>query len=249
MIIPIIVRWVKANSWLHNLYIWMRDQKSYAAAVKLGTFSQHGEDSVLTEWFGPGYCGFYVDVGCSHPFRISNTYLLYTLGWSGVAIDPIPHIAPLYRRWRPRDVFLNKGIGATESTLTYYELTPSVLSTFDSVYAQNKISAGQASLNKEYKVEVSTLNSVFLQYASGRKIDLLSVDVEGLDIEILSSIDFNIFRPRVIVVEFNSKNDQAIISNILEAAGYDCDRIIGCNIFAVDLRDRELTTFDNSGDL
>ncbi len=192
----------------------------------------------MLEWFGRERRGFYVDIGCSHPFRISNTYLLYTLGWAGVAVDPIPHFASLYRRWRPRDVFINQGVGATESTLTYYELIPSVLSTFDQSYAQKKISAGEASLNKEYQVTVRTPNSIFSQFASDQKIDLLSVDVEGLDIEILSALDFNQFRPGVILVEFNTNRDKQILVTLLEAAGYDCSRTIGCNLFAVDSETR-----------
>ena len=48
--------------------------------------------------------GFYVDIGCHHPFRFSNSYLFYKLGWRGICVDPLPGTKALFNKWRPEDI-------------------------------------------------------------------------------------------------------------------------------------------------
>ena len=58
----------------------------YLGIVKK-SYSQDNEDLFLNEYFEKISNGFYVDIGCHHPKRFSNTYLLYKKGWKGVNID------------------------------------------------------------------------------------------------------------------------------------------------------------------
>lgn len=212
----------------------IRDVYSYFKYVKSGMFSQHGEDLFLNDFFKNQKQGFYIDIGASHPFRISNTYSLYRKGWQGIVVDPISHFEPLYKIWRKRDTFVNLGIGSSESTLTYYELTPSVLSSFDEEYVNNLLKNNRATINKKYKVLVKPVNAFLSEYADGKIIDFLSLDVEGLDYEILSAVDFDTYRPRIICVEFNNDVHKNDITQLLEKNGYNCSKIIGCNIMAID---------------
>src|SRR5688572_15466410 len=96
-----------------------------------GSFSQHGEDIIVSRWFKQRgiRLGTYVDIGGSHPFRISNTYLLYLSGWRGFVFEPIPRLLKQHRLWRSRDSQRGIAIGAVEGKLTFYEMAPSVLST------------------------------------------------------------------------------------------------------------------------
>ena len=113
-------------------------------AMREGTFAQHGEDKFILDYF-KGRTGTYIDVGASHPFKISNTYLLYLKGWRGVTMEPIPRLSKLHRKWRPQDIHLNSAAGETPGTLTFLELIPSVFSTFDAEEGQRLINGGTAS--------------------------------------------------------------------------------------------------------
>jgi Methyltransferase FkbM domain len=54
---------------------------------------------------------------------------------------------------------------------------------------------------------LQSVNEIILEHFSGNAPDLISIDVEGLDFEILSSIDFRKYRPTVICVETISFSD------------------------------------------
>lgn len=94
----------KLQAWLihiRNLYITHFHTKSYAI---------QGEDLILRELFEYAKSGFYVDVGAHHPFRFSNTYLFYKVGWRGLNIDAMPNSMKLFNRFRPRDINIECGV-------------------------------------------------------------------------------------------------------------------------------------------
>lgn len=229
-----IARLIKRNSATTMTYVVLRDIKSYVQGLMKGSFSQHGEDIFLDQHFKSISNGFYIDIGSSHPFRISNTYSLYRKGWSGVAVDPIPIFKSLFKLWRPRDVFVNKGVAPESGNLLYQELLPSVLSTFDVAYAKKLVTEGRAELLQTYRVEVVSPNTLFEKWVGSQKVDFLSVDVESLDFSILAAIDFDRFRPGLICVEFNSADDRVRLMNLFEANGYSLMTEIGCNLFVGD---------------
>ena len=68
---------------VYNLYI--RNLK-YLLKKK---YSQCGEDIFLQNYFNKKK-GFFIDIGCHHPFRYNNTFRLYNLGWKGINIDVVP---------------------------------------------------------------------------------------------------------------------------------------------------------------
>lgn len=86
-----------------NLYITRFATKCY---------SQEGEDLLLSRILGDKKDGFYVDVGAHHPFRFSNTYLLYKQGWRGINIDAMPGSMKLFNRFRPRDINIECGVAS-----------------------------------------------------------------------------------------------------------------------------------------
>ena len=224
---------LRRNRFFTSVYIVLRDIWSYLKLIGKGSYSQYGEDTVIQHKLAGTERGLYFDIGCSHPFRISNTYLLYRSGWSGVAVDPIPHFSWLYRLWRPRDTFVNCGVASTAGKLKYHELLPSVLSSFDAVYVQEQIARGRAEILREYTVDVIDINTLFDRHSGGRAIDLLSIDVENLDLDILSSLDFSRHQPRCICVEYNSEGDKAALLALLEPNGYNDLHFTQGNIIAL----------------
>jgi FkbM family methyltransferase len=161
------------------------------------TFSQYAEDVVLNCSLLPKRQGFYIDVGAYHPWKQSNTYRFYLTGWCGITIEPNPDIAAEFKRFRPRDTHLVMGVSPTPGVLTYYQYKDAKINSFDESQSWRMSSPpiGQKA------VECLPLREIIARHANGTPIDLLSIDCEGLDLEVLESIDFAITRPSVIVVE------------------------------------------------
>jgi len=66
---------------IHNIYI----KHKYFVPKK--TYSMDGEDLIIFDYFKNKKEGFFIDVGCYHPYNGNNTKLLYDRGWSGINID------------------------------------------------------------------------------------------------------------------------------------------------------------------
>ena len=99
---------------LQNLYIKNKIYK------KRKFYSQSKEDIFVLKYFKNKKSGLYVDVGCHHPSRINNTFLLYKSGWSGINIDLNKISIDLFNIARPRDINICTAISDKEGTIEYY---------------------------------------------------------------------------------------------------------------------------------
>ena len=166
------------------------------------SYSQEGEDIALDRLLEGQRQGLYVDVGCHHPFRFSNTYMFYRRGWSGICIDPLPGTRRLFNRWRKRDIVLEAGVSRQPAQLTYHMFDEPAVNTFDAALASERLATTPYKKIGTVTVPTNTLAHFLETHCPpGRTIDFLSIDVEGLDLEVLESNDWNRFRPRVVVVE------------------------------------------------
>lgn len=162
--------------------------------------SIYGEDLLVERLLHPGATGTYVDVGANHPIEGSNTYRLYLKGWSGLAIDPNPKFADSFRKLRSRDKHLAIGVSPEPATLTYFEFGADNLNTLSPKRAADLVSQGEH-IVRQTPVKTAPLRMIVDRYLPGRPIDLLNVDVEGLDLEVLMSLDLTVNRPSVMIVE------------------------------------------------
>jgi FkbM family methyltransferase len=163
------------------------------------SYAQHGEDILLRRFFPEEAAGFYVDIGANHPTIDSVTKHFYDCGWSGVNVEPVPHLHARLQEERPRDLNLNVGISNREEVLTFFE-APSVTgwSTFSGSLADVYRRRGLRLV--ERSIPVTTLASLFERYVS-RPVDFLKIDVEGHERAVFEGIDWSRCRPRVLVVE------------------------------------------------
>ena len=164
------------------------------------TYSQFGEDAILKVFFWGQKPGFYIDVGCNHPTKMNNTYLLYQRGWRGINIDGNQSLINKYKRCRKRDTNLAVIISDTERPVLFHVSDNDHVSTIDESY--------KAQTNWEYpksqQVQAYTLNTILGRHLpEGTAIDLLCVDVEGHDLQVLRSIDLAMYKPTMIVVEMH----------------------------------------------
>lgn len=164
-------------------------------------YGQLGEDVVLGHIFLKEKKGFYVDVGAYHPMHYSNTYLLHKKGWTGINIDPNPSSIFLFNIHRRKDVNLNYGVGEKEENRRYFIFNHQSCNTFSSDQKDLMLKKSFIKLIKETPIRCLPLQKILDKHASGKEIDFLNVDVEGMSMEILRSLDWNKARPRVICVE------------------------------------------------
>lgn len=167
------------------------------------SWSQEGEDLILSRYFeNKKTKGFYVDVGAHHPLRFSNTYKFYKQGWHGINIDAMPGRMDLFNKLRPRDINLEKAVSDSKQIMTYYAFNEPALNGFSKELTEQR--DGQANIKIIFKknIETSTLEEILDQYMpKDQNIDLLSVDVEGLDFAVLKSNNWVKYSPELILIE------------------------------------------------
>ena len=162
-------------------------------------FGQTAEDAILKVYL-PESKGFYLDVGAGRPIVGSNTFGLYLRGWIGICVDPISTNVSLIKSFRRKDEVLNILVGPKDTTIDFWEFEPYGYSTADeAVAAKVKKYAGIRLINFSKKI-VRPLSAIAPNKSPNEAV-LLSVDVEGLDLEVLKSNDWSVFHPRVICIE------------------------------------------------
>jgi FkbM family methyltransferase len=176
-------------------------------------YSWEGEDVLIgkisQDYLGIS-AGFYVDVGAHHPFFLSNTQYLYERGWRGVNIDATPGSMNAFREHRPEDINLELGVSPTPGILTFSVFSATELNGFlpEEVLRQHKARGFERT--GEIEIETRTLSSILSAHAVDN-IDLLSIDVEGMDENILRSLDFQRWRPKLIIAEVLGASDMASV--------------------------------------
>ena len=79
-------------------------RQTFLKRINKNYYSQFGEDKILDELIPKDFNnGFYVDVGCGHPVKNNNTYLLNKKGWYGINIDLDNENINLFDIYRPSD--------------------------------------------------------------------------------------------------------------------------------------------------
>lgn len=186
------------------------------------TYSMHGEDTVIIRTLERRLLyrnrGFYVDVGAFHPYWASNTALLHARGWRGINIEPNPAMARQLAQVRPADITLQCAVGTPRRRADlhyFYDWASS--NTLVPAFA-DMISEGQdVQVSEMITVDVVPLGEILAEHVpNGETIDVLNVDVEGMDIEVLQSNDWDRFRPTIAAVE----DLDLVLDNVAASATY-----------------------------
>ena len=201
-------------------------KNNYFDSYALKSYSQEGEDMVLRRLFEKQKTGFYVDVGAHHPKRFSNTYFFYKLGWRGINVDAMPGSMTAFNRMRPRDINIEKPVSNKKQLLTYYAFNEPALNGFSKELSEERDGKGSYFIEFTKDIETSTLEEILdNNLPKDQSIDFLSIDVEGLDFNVLKSTNLEKYHPKVILVEIlNSSLADIQISKIyqfLTDAGYE----------------------------
>lgn len=169
---------------------------------KKTSYSQEGEDLILDRLLNEKANGFYVDVGAHHPTRFSNTYFFYKKGWQGINIDATPGSMKAFQLVRPRDINLEIPVSEVEGEIEFYEFDEPALNGFSREISLDRSNNTNFNLIGTRKLRTQRLDKILSKYLpDSKKIDFLSVDVEGLDLEVLKSCDWDKYSPGFVLVE------------------------------------------------
>jgi len=176
--------------------------------------SHHVEEWVIRDFFGDRRGGFFVDVGANHYQAFSNTYFLETtLGWEGIAVEPLEEFAADYATHRPRTRFRAFFVSDVSDeraklyTLKSDSLVSSGVETF-TAKAGDELRPGEALQSRE--VPTITLDDL-LSSEGVEQIDFLSMDIELWEPKALAGFDIERFRPSLVCIEANAEVRQAIL--------------------------------------
>jgi FkbM family methyltransferase len=157
------------------------------------SYSQEAEDLVLFEiaQFKNSYKGLYVDVGAHHPFRFSNTAIYYQRGWRGINIDATPQSMNEFRKFRPEDINLECAVSLDSQERFFYVYNEPALNGIDNDRT-SQFEGSKYILTEKIRVKTRTLKSILgMNYEQLPKPNFLSVDVEGHELEVLKSNDWD----------------------------------------------------------
>jgi len=200
----------KKNKFLRKIYffynIYIRNKKF------LKNSSQFGEDKFILDLFNKDYRGKYLDLGCYHPTRHSNTHILYQSGWTGINIDLNPLTIELFNFMRPKDFNYNIGISNSEEEKELYFI--------NEFNTQNTLDKNQLNFLKNHhnikdreilktKLKTKKLETILLDN-NFYNIDFFNIDIEGHELEVIESIDFDKFKFKYICIEMIQHNEISV---------------------------------------
>jgi FkbM family methyltransferase len=151
-------------------------------------YSQFGEDEFIVKNFRLKENGVFVDVGAGDPISISNSYYFEQKGWKVVCIDPLPSYAALLRSRRKcyvEQCAIKKFNGQTN---LYFNRDANLATTIPD---KNKNSISVACFTLEHILNKHKIN----------KIDILSIDTEGTELEVFESMIWEQHKPKFIIIE------------------------------------------------
>ena len=185
---------------------------------KYESYSQAGEDKIIEfilSYLGEKNVGLsYLDIGCNDYKSLSNSYALYKKGVRGVLIDANPIYIDEIKMYRPEDIVLNCGIGAKNSEkMKFYILNTPGLDSFDlESIKEAQRQTPWIEIVDEIEVPVYTLDEIYEKYFASVPT-IVSLDVEGLEMDILKSTNFEKYRPYIFIIETIEYREKISVTN------------------------------------
>ena len=158
-------------------------------------FKPEFEVPLVREFFRDTPQGFFVEVGANDPKKDSQSFHLEEAGWTGILVEPLPELADELRRVRKAKVF---EVACSSPDRAGEIMTLHVAGPFSSFDPHLAVTGMRA--DRTVDVKVDTLDHVLAE-GGAKRIDLMSVDVEGHELEVLSGFDFARWQPRLILLE------------------------------------------------
>jgi FkbM family methyltransferase len=203
----------------------------------ISTYSQTGEDRIISAILG-NRIGFYVDVGCNHPIKSSNTYYFYKKGWKGITIDANRKLVEQHKRLRIADIAICAAVSNITGEAFFTQFKDTLVSSLDAGHIHEWSNNQKREVESVEKVKTFQLTTLLDQKKCPKSFELLSIDVEGHDYEVLSSLDLMRYRAKLIVIEMHGFDitdvSNSKIYNYLADNNYKMTGFIVMNGYFVD---------------
>ena len=235
-------------AWLRALPFWLAGglillsliRKVFQIPVKF-LFAEGGEDLIASHLLryqcgltGPGT---FVDVGCNTPVRYSNTFELYLQGWRGINIDANAGLIDQCKRVRKKDISLCEAVSNEEREVIFHKSKESAVSTIDEERLLEWKKNWEFADEDQERLVTKTLTSILdAHLPDDSNVDLLTIDVEGHDLQVLQGLNLMKYRPKVIVIEIHDMNTVSHnnLYNHLSANGYTLKAFAVLSAYFVD---------------
>jgi FkbM family methyltransferase len=177
-------------------------------ALREGFYSQLGQDElVFTEFFrslnSDVFPKLFVDIGCNHPMVHSNScFFEVNQGYKVLAVDALQEIHELWLTHRPNAEFIECAVGSTNGELSFDVVGGgNIESMFSSVSGSSQKNTLHAVTTRTVKVR--RISDILVERGIQRA-GILSMDIEGYELQALQGIDFSQFMAYVFIIENNS---------------------------------------------
>lgn len=169
------------------------------------TYSQAGEDAIIL--YACAMLGIplqqctYLDLGANKPVEMSNTYFFYEQGARGVLLEANPLLIPDLQSQRSGDVILNQAVSAVSGETVIFNILNldglSKIGDVSDILQKNPL----AKLEKSIEIKTISYNQIIENYFHQQAPVILNLDIEGLEMQILQSMDLKAYRPLFIIIE------------------------------------------------
>jgi FkbM family methyltransferase len=204
------------------------------------------EDLICYLYFDQKKNGFYVDIGAHDGITFSNTFVFEQIGWEGICIEPDPVIFSMLDRNR-KCIKYNVAIAKeSDAEIRFASISgwggggdgsphypASMLGVLESNMLPHVKHLVQENRGKiEYiAVKIKTFSDIMKNHSEITYIDLLSLDVEGAEIDVLDTIDFSKYRFGLLCIENNYHG--TVLYDYMSAKGYKVYMDIKHDVFFI----------------
>jgi len=200
------------------IYFFYQFLKTKKILKKNIHYSNWGLDMMADDFFKKKPKGIYIDVGCHQPLLNNNTYRLYKRGWTGINIDLDFNTIDMFKFFRKNDISIQTAISDKEEErdlFFFHNRSP-----VNTLSKENGFNAREIK-----KIQARTLNNIIENSKfKDKKIDYISIDVEGFELNVLKGFDLKKYKPDLIIIEFIDINVKEFyfqnIKNILDSKIY-----------------------------
>jgi len=188
---------------------------------KFTSNSQHADDYIAWQLLGKPSSGVVVEVGAFDGVHLSNSYAFEQLGWTSICIEPNPTIFKYLKTNRPKSINIHNAIVGDEdiSKIDFYAEEIGVLSgcNYDADDVKKRYQNRGLEYSEPQKIEVpaTTLSSLFVKLKEDT-IDILSIDVEGFELEVLKGLNLRSFNVKLFIIEANDDTYKNQILNFFK---------------------------------
>lgn len=185
--------------------------------------SQFGEDVLLYDLFAGQTSGFFIEAGAFDGRFYSVTYALESLGWTGLLVEPIPERAEQCRANRPASRVVHAALShpSAPSTMEFTVVDDQYGGMLSYLTTDQQHHAAIAAANRKtrtVKVPVTSLDALLADHKGD--VDAAVIDVEGGEIDVLRGFDLARHRPKVLLLEDNSRSDHSPLGRYMALQPY-----------------------------